>query len=71
MKFRFTASDVRLHRTSTFSAGHIVPTKESDIFWEGGREILTVESRATAPVGLVEFVYFQIRIVIDASLCTS
>ena len=24
------------HRTGTFSAGHIVPIKEGNIFWEGG-----------------------------------
>lgn len=39
------------HRTSTFSAGHIVPTKDGDIFWEG-RKLLTVGSRVTAPVGV-------------------
>jgi len=40
------------HRTGTFSAGRVVPIKEGDNFCEGGRELLTVGSRVTAPVGV-------------------
>ena len=40
------------HRNGTFSVGHIVPTREGDNFWKGGRELLTVGSRVTAPVGI-------------------